>query len=166
MLILYYPNQRLRIKSLPVEKFDQNLINFVDNLALTMYSQGGVGLAAPQVDVPLRVFIVDENNTGENSSCTLRVFVNPSIVKKDGKLLKEDEGCLSFPGIFEKISRFEKIEIEAKNQFGVDFSLKAEGFLARIIQHEFDHLEGKLIVDGLSSLGKRMLMKKLKLTRH
>jgi len=120
-------------------------------MAETMYRGSGVGLAASQVGVGLRVFVIDVANNEENAPSDLKIFVNPEIVETSGEIVWS-EGCLSFPGIREDIERFERVTVRAKDQWGVAFEIKAEGLLAIAVQHEYDHLDGKLIIDRLGPL--------------
>jgi peptide deformylase len=153
--ILHYPDERLRQPGVRVERFDDELKQLVDDMAETMYAAPGVGLAAPQIGVSLRVFIVDVA-TGEDEPSDLRVFVNPEIVQTHGEI-ESEEGCLSFPGIHEEVERAERIAVRARDVTGKPFELEADGFLAIAIQHEHDHLDGKLLVDHLSLLRRRLV---------
>jgi peptide deformylase len=154
--IIHYPDKRLRITAKPVKAFDAELRKLVDDLAETMYAGSGVGLAAPQIGSAFRVFVIDTANNNEDSPSDLRVFVNPEIVQKEGELLWS-EGCLSFPGVHEEIERFERVKVRARDATGKRFELQAEGLLAVAIQHENDHLDGKLIIDRLGPLRRRMV---------
>ena len=153
--ILHYPDKRLREPTQIVTRFDAELSRLLDDMAETMYAAPGVGLAAPQIGVPLRIFIVDIA-AGDDVPSDLRVFINPEIVDSNGKVNSE-EGCLSFPGIHEEIARSERVKVRALNAKGEPFELEAEGFLAIAIQHEHDHLEGRLMVDHLSILRRRLV---------
>jgi peptide deformylase len=154
--ILRYPDKRLRTKAKAVKVFDDNLCKLADEMAEAMYRGNGVGLAAPQVGIGSRVFVIDVANNEEDSPSDLKVFVNPEIVETSGEIMWS-EGCLSFPGIREDIERFERVTVRAKNQWGVAFEIKAEGLLAVAIQHENDHLDGKLIIDRLGPLRRRLV---------
>lgn len=154
--ILRFPDKRLRVRAKPVERFDDELKQLIDDMAETMYAGHGVGLAAPQVGVPLRVFVVDAANNDEDSPSDLRVFVNPEVVTDGGEVIW-NEGCLSFPGIREDVRRAERVKVRAQDANGQWFELEAEGLLAIAIQHENDHLDGTLIIDHLSLLRRRLV---------
>lgn len=153
--ILHYPDKRLRNPGQPVERFDADLKQLVDDMAETMYAAPGVGLAAPQIGVSQRVFIIDVA-AGEDAPSELRVFINPEIVERVGEVCYE-EGCLSFPGIHEEIDRAERVRVRAQDIEGKTFELEADGLLAIAVQHENDHLDGKLMVDRLSLLRRRLV---------
>ena len=153
--ILHYPDKRLRDAGAPVTDFGPAFQRLVDDMAETMYAAPGVGLAALQIGEPLRLFLVDIA-VGEEEPSDLRVFVNPEIVATEGEITWE-EGCLSFPGIREDVVRAERIRIEALDRHGQPFELEAEGLLAIAIQHENDHLNGKLMIDHLSMLRRRLV---------
>lgn len=145
--ILHYPDPRLTQAAKPVTVFDGHLRTLVSDMAETMYAAPGIGLAAPQVNVLLRVALADvsEDRSG------LHVFINPEILECGGK--KEgEEGCLSVPGIYEKVNRCEWVRVRAHRVDGTPFELRAEGLLAVCIQHEIDHLNGKVFVEYLSRL--------------
>jgi len=153
--ILFYPDKRLRIPGKPVEVFDDALAVLVEDMAETMYAAPGVGLAAPQVGVSQRLFIIDVA-TGEDEPSDLRVFINPQFVSREGEICFE-EGCLSFPGVHEEVVRAQRVSVRAQGVSGEVFELEAEGLLAIAIQHENDHLEGKLMVDHLGMLRRRLV---------
>lgn len=153
--ILSYPDKRLRIPGEKVTEFGPELDRLIEDMAETMYAAPGVGLAAPQIGVSLRLFIVD-TASGEDEPSDLRVFINPEIVEKHGEIAF-DEGCLSFPGEREEIQRAERVKVRALDRDGQPFELEAEGLLAVAIQHENDHLEGKLMIDHLSVLRRRLV---------
>jgi peptide deformylase len=153
--ILHYPDKRLRIPGEPVSEFGPELHALIDDMAETMYAAPGVGLAAPQIGVSKRLFIVDVA-TGDDEPSDLRVFVNPEIIERDGKVAWE-EGCLSFPGVHEDVQRAERVKVRAQDRNGTTFDLVAEGLLAIAVQHENDHLEGKLMIDHLSMLKRRLV---------
>lgn len=157
--ILFYPDKRLRNPGLEVEEFDAELHELIDDMAETMYSAPGVGLAAPQVGVSKRLFIVDVA-TGEDEPSDLRVFINPELIEAEGETTF-NEGCLSFPGIREDIDRPERIKVRAHDRDGKRFELEANGLLATVIQHENDHLDGKLMIDHLSVLRRRLVHRAL-----
>ena len=153
--ILHYPDKRLRIAAKPVERFDAELKQLVDDMAETMYAAPGVGLAAPQIGVSLRVFVIDVA-VSEDAPSDLRVFINPEFIEKVGEICYE-EGCLSFPGVREEVKRAERVRVRAQDVDGKAFELEADGLLAIAIQHENDHLDGKLMVDHLSVLKRRLV---------
>lgn len=157
--ILHYPDKRLRIPGERVTDFGPELQTLVDDMAETMYAAPGVGLAATQIGVAQRVFIIDVA-TGDDEPSDLRVFVNPEIVERNGEVVWE-EGCLSFPGVHEEIERAERVKVRAQDRHGNPFELEADGLLAVAIQHENDHLEGKLMVDHLGMLKKRMVHRQM-----
>ncbi len=154
--ILRYPDHRLRTKARPVVDFGNIIENFANDLLETMYAAPGIGLAATQVDVHSRIVVVD---TSENRD-EPHILVNPSL-ELHGEVLKVEEGCLSLPGIYEPVSRSQRIVVQAQTPLGESFTFAAEGMLAVCIQHECDHLEGKLFVDYLSSLKRNRIRKKL-----
>lgn len=153
--ILQYPDKQLRVPGELVEDFGEAFQRLVDDMAETMYAAPGVGLAAPQIGVSQRVFIVDVA-TGEDEPSDLRVFVNPEILERHGEIAFE-EGCLSFPGVREDVTRAERVKVRALGRDGTPFELEADGLLAVAIQHENDHLDGKLMIDHLSVLKRRMV---------
>jgi len=153
--ILHYPDKRLRNPGKPVERFDDELRQLIDDMAETMYAAPGVGLAAPQIGVSQRVFRI-EAAAGEDGPSDLRVFVNPEIIERVGEICYE-EGCLSFPGVHEEIDRAERLRVRAQDAQGQSFELEADGLLAIAVQHENDHLDGKLMVDHLSLLRRRLV---------
>jgi peptide deformylase len=153
--ILEYPDPRLRIRAEPVTKFDSELKTFVADLFETMYAAPGIGLAATQVNVHKRILVCDVGVDGKQPYC----FINPEIVHAEGKTNAE-EGCLSVPEYYDFIDRAALIRVRAFDPDGREFELTAEGMLAVCIQHEMDHLEGKLFVDYLSELKRERLKKK------
>ena len=155
--ILQYPDPRLHTVATPVRTVNEGIRNLINNMAKTMYAAPGVGLAATQVDVHQRVIIIDISETHDQ----LKVFINPEIIATDGASDCE-EGCLSVPGIFEKVSRARRITVRALDARGKPFELDAEGLLAVCIQHEMDHLEGKVFVEYLSRLKQQRILTKLK----
>ena len=160
LVILEYPDPRLRKKAAPVDQVDGALRQFIDNLLDTMYSANGVGLAATQVDVHKRVIVLDVSETRDQPL----VLINPEILSKDGEGPGE-EGCLSLPGIYDKLTRATHIRVRALGQDGQPFEMDAEGLLAVCIQHEMDHLEGKLFVDYLSELKRTLIRRRLEKER-
>ena len=153
--ILFYPDKRLREPGKEVQVFDAELHRLIEDMAETMYAAPGVGLAAPQIGVSKRLFIVDVASDEEEPS-DLRVFINPEIIATEGETVF-NEGCLSFPGVREDIDRAERITVKAFDKDGEPFELEAEGLLAIAIQHETDHLDGGLMIDHLSVLRRRLV---------
>lgn len=153
--ILHYPDKRLRDPGKPVTEFGPELAALIEDMAETMYAAPGVGLAAPQIGVSQRLFIIDIAS-GDDEPSDLRVFINPEIVEEVGTICFE-EGCLSFPGVHEEVKRAERVKVRAKNEKGEDFELEADGLLAVAIQHENDHLNGELMIDHLSLLKRRIV---------
>jgi len=154
--ILQYPDERLHTVAAPVVRVDDAIRSLVKNMAETMYAAPGVGLAATQVDVHQRIIVVDITETRDQ----LKTLINPEIIVRSGTADCE-EGCLSVPGIFEKVKRAERITVRALDVDGKRFELKAEGMLAVCIQHEMDHLEGKIFVEYLSQLKQSRIRAKL-----
>jgi peptide deformylase len=154
-----FPDKVLREKATKVDNVDEEIKTLVENMFETMYEAPGIGLAAPQVGVLKRLFVVDETE-GEDKTQQL-VFINPEITEKNGEEVGE-EGCLSVPGEYENVKRFALIKAKALDIKGEEFEIEAEGLLARAIQHELDHLDGKLFIDKLSSLKREMLKKRIK----
>jgi peptide deformylase len=152
--ILHYPDKRLRIPGEPVTDFGPELQQLIDDMAETMYAAPGVGLAATQIGVAKQLFIVDVSS-GDGPS-DLRVFINPSFAKKEGKIDWE-EGCLSFPGIHSDITRAARVTVKAQDRTGAWFEIEADELMAVALQHEYDHLQGKLMIDHLSPLKRRMV---------
>ncbi|HWP90409.1 MAG TPA: peptide deformylase [Burkholderiales bacterium] len=155
--ILQYPDPRLYTVAARVPLVDDDIRQLIKNMADTMYAAPGVGLAATQVDDHRRVIVIDISETHDR----LQVFVNPEIVSATGTATCE-EGCLSVPGIFEKVARAERVAVRALDAQGAGFTLDADGLLAVCIQHEMDHLEGKVFVDYLSRLKQQRILAKLK----
>ena len=154
--ILHYPDPRLRTVAQEVETVDEEIRALVDDMAETMYEAPGIGLAATQIDVHKRVIVIDISQERDD----LRVFINPKIVSRDGETVHE-EGCLSVPGIYEPVRRAERITVQAQDRDGRSFELEAVDLLAVCIQHEIDHLDGKVFVDYLSPLKQQRIGKKL-----
>ena len=152
--ILHYPDPRLRNKAEPVASFDDEIKVLVDDMLETMYQAKGIGLAATQINVPMQVLVID---ISEDRSQPLH-FINPKIVQKGGVETME-EGCLSVPGVFELVERADRIVVEAMDRNGDQFRIETNGMLAVCLQHEMDHLDGKLFIDYLSQL-KRTRIKK------
>lgn len=156
--ILHYPNPRLRIPGKRVPAVTDELRQLMDDMAETMYAAPGVGLAATQIGEPWQIFVVDCATEGQPSD--LRVFVNPELLSLEGETSFE-EGCLSFPGAREEIDRAETVRVRAQDREGQTFELTAGGLLAVAIQHEYDHLQGILMIDHLGPLKKRLLHRKM-----
>ncbi len=155
--ILQYPDERLHKVAKKVEQVTDDLRRLIRDMAETMYAAPGVGLAATQVDVHLQLFVADVSETHNQ----LRVFINPEIVASDGEE-ESEEGCLSVPGVYEKVRRADRVTVRALDENGQPFTLEAEGFLAVCIQHEIDHLRGKVFVEHLSQLKQTRIRAKLK----
>ncbi len=155
--ILNYPDPRLYTVAKPVKEVDASIRRLIDDMAETMYAAPGIGLAATQVDVHLQVIVMDisEDKRG------LQVFINPRILTRCGSQDYE-EGCLSVPGIYETVTRAETVTVEALGRDGQSFTLEAKGLLAVCIQHEVDHLLGKVFVEYLSQLKQTRIKNKLK----
>ncbi len=156
MPILRYPDPRLYRKALAVERVDDSIRKLVDDMAETMYSAPGIGLAATQVDVHKRIIVIDTSEVRDR----LLVLINPEIIYRDGTQLLE-EGCLSLPGIYEPVERALTIRVKALDREGKPFEREAAELLAVCIQHEIDHLEGKVFVDYLSRLKRDRIRAKL-----
>ncbi|MFO7178420.1 MAG: peptide deformylase [Pseudomonadota bacterium] len=156
--VLKYPDPRLREIAKPVEQVTDEIRALVDDMAETMYASKGCGLAAPQIGVSLRVFVVD--CAGEDEPSDLRIFINPEIVESRGTQMWS-EGCLSLPGVSEEIKRAERVRVRALDREGRPFELEADGLLAVAIQHELDHLNGVLMIDKLSAFKRRKMGQKL-----
>jgi len=154
--ILIFPDERLRRIAEPVEQFDADLARMVEDMFETMYEERGVGLAATQVDFHRRLFVADCSEEADEP----RVFVNPEIVERVGEVDSE-EGCLSIPGIRETVRRAERVQVRAQDAEGKAFELEVDGLLAICIQHELDHLDGKLFIDYLSPLKRQRIRKKM-----
>ena len=160
LAILEYPDPRLRTKAAPVTAVDDALRKLIDDMLETMYGARGIGLAASQVDVHLRLLVLDVSDARDQPM----VFINPEILEAEGRAPGE-EGCLSLPGIYDKLERAERVRVRALDRDGRTFELEAEGMLAVCIQHEIDHLEGKLFVDYLSELKRQLIRRRLQKER-
>lgn len=160
LTIIEFPDPRLRVRAEPVTVFDDGLRQFVADMFETMYDANGVGLAATQVAVTQRVLVADMSD-GRDQPLAL---INPEIIDKHGAQVYQ-EGCLSFPGIFADVTRALKVAVKANDADGKDIVVEAEGPLAVCIQHEIDHLDGKVFVDYLSSLKRTMLLKRMEKQR-
>ncbi len=157
--IVIYGDPVLREKAEPVKEINRDIKELVADMIATIQDANGLGLAAPQVGVSKRIFIADLSALDLAES--IRVFINPEILESTGEVVLE-EGCLSFPGIYQKISRPEKVKIRATDIEGNLFEMETSGMMARAILHEFDHLEGKLFIDYLSSISRALMKGKLK----
>ena len=155
--ILEYPDPRLKKVATPVAAVTADIRRLVRDLAETMYSAPGVGLAATQVNVHKRVLVIDISDTKDQ----LRVFINPELLMAEGEAECE-EGCLSVPGYYDKVTRAARIRVRAQDENGETFELPADGLLAVCIQHEMDHLEGKVFVEYLSPLKRARLAARLR----
>lgn len=155
--ILEFPDPRLRKIASPVTVFDEKLEVLIGDMFETMYEAQGIGLAATQVNVHQRLLVID---VSENKDSPL-VFINPRFEVIEDELSEYDEGCLSVPGFYETVSRPRKIKIVALDKSGAEFGMEAEGLLATCIQHEIDHLDGKLFVDYISPLKRQRIRQKL-----
>jgi peptide deformylase len=154
--ILHYPDPRLRKKALPVETVDDSIRGLIDDMFETMYAAPGIGLAATQVNVQKRVIVIDVSEDKDQPLA----LINPTILERSGEE-ETEEGCLSVPGYFEVVKRSDSVRISALDRHGEPFELATDGLLAVCIQHEIDHLDGKLFVDYLSSLKRTRIRKKL-----
>jgi peptide deformylase len=157
LTILRYPDPRLHKVAKPVTTFDGRLKQLVEDMAETMYDAPGVGLAASQVDVHQQLIVIDTSETRSD----LRVFINPEIVWASEEKQVYEEGCLSVPGIYDGVERHAEITVKALDQDGKPFELKADGLLAVCIQHEMDHLKGKVFVEYLSPLKRNRIKAKM-----
>ena len=155
--ILEFPDPRLRIQATPVDQVDSRIQTLVDDMFETMYAAPGIGLAASQVDVHERVIVMDLTEDRSDP----KVFINPEITVLDDDLGTYDEGCLSVPGFYETVERPRAVEVSAMNREGQQFTERLEGLMAICLQHEIDHLEGKLFVDYLSPLKRQRIRSKL-----
>jgi peptide deformylase len=156
--ILHYPDKRLREKGKRVETITPEIQTLCDDMAETMYAAPGVGLAATQIGFPIQLFVVDVASDDEPSD--LRVFINPEILESHEAIVWT-EGCLSFPGVQEEVERAARVTVRALDRSGKEFTLEAEGLLAVAIQHEFDHLQGVLMIDHLGPLKRRLVQRKM-----
>jgi len=154
--ILNFPDPRLRTKASQVTEFNEKIITLTNDMLETMYAAPGIGLAATQINVHQRIITID---ISEEKNQPL-VVINPEIIEKDGEQ-SIDEGCLSVPGIYEPVKRFNSIRLKAQDQHGEFYELDAEELLSVCIQHEIDHLEGKLFVDYLSEMKRNRIRKKI-----
>ncbi|MGH8578955.1 MAG: peptide deformylase [Gammaproteobacteria bacterium] len=154
--VLHYPDPRLRIKAALIDRVDDEIQSLARDMLETMYAAPGIGLAATQVNVPKRILVTDVSEKRDQPLC----LINPKMLEQQG-MVEMEEGCLSVPGVFEVVQRAERVKVEAIGLDGALFTLEAEGLLAVCIQHEMDHLDGKLFVDYLSLLKRNRIRKKL-----
>jgi peptide deformylase len=155
--ILRYPDPRLHKRASKVEAVTDDIRKLINDMAATMYAAPGIGLAATQINVHLRIIVMDVSESHDQ----LRVFINPELLSASGDADIE-EGCLSVPGVYEKVRRAERVTVRALDAEGKPFTLEAEGVLAVCIQHELDHLEGKVFVERLSRLKQSRILARLK----
>lgn len=161
LAILEFPDPRLRTRAAPVSRFDAPLSRLIDDMLETMYAAPGIGLAATQVDIHLRLVVIDISDGKDQPE----VFINPEITWRDGMETTE-EGCLSVPSIYEEVQRAARVRVRAQDRNGASFERELDGLLAVCLQHEMDHLEGKLFVDYLSSLKRDRIRRKLEKDRR
>ena len=157
LTILEYPDPRLRTVARPVTAFDARLRQLIADMAETMYAAPGVGLAATQVDQHIQLIVIDVSETKDQ----LRVFINPRIVWAAEETMVCEEGCLSVPGIYDEVRRPARVRVQAQDAYGKAFELGCEGLLAVCVQHEMDHLTGKVFVDYLSALKQDRIRNKM-----
>lgn len=155
--ILHYPDERLHKVAKPIDKVDDEVLQLIDDMVETMYASKGIGLAATQVNVHRRLLVIDVSEEREG----VTAFINPEIIEKIGET-EYEEGCLSVPGIYETIRRAERVRVRAMGRDGKPFELEADGLLAICLQHEIDHLDGKVFVEYLSTLKQNRIRTKMK----
>lgn len=155
--ILQYPDEKLHTIAKPVAIVDDTIRKLIRDMAETMYAAPGIGLAATQVDVHLRIIVMDISETRDD----LRVFINPELLRTTGEC-EHEEGCLSVPGVYDYVTRPERVTVRALDEQGKQFTLEVDGLLATCVQHEMDHLRGKVFVEYLSQLKQTRLRSKLK----
>ena len=158
--ILEFPDPRLRTKAQPVVAVDEGVRRLIDDMFETMYAAPGIGLAATQVNVHKRILVIDVSESRKDPVA----LINPELIAREG-IGEMEEGCLSVPGIYDKVTRAQRIRVRALNRSGERIEMEAEGLLAVCIQHEMDHLDGKLFVDYLSELKRTRIRKKLEKER-
>jgi peptide deformylase len=159
--ILHFPDPRLRKRARPVVEFNDSLKRLVEDMFETMYDAPGIGLAATQANVALQVIVIDVSETRDRPLC----LINPEMMSREG-MGETEEGCLSVPGFYEPVQRAQRIKVRAFDVEGRPFELEAEGLLAVCVQHEMDHLQGKLFVDYLSPIKRSRIQKKLEKKRR
>lgn len=155
--ILHYPDKRLRIIAKPVKNIDENIKNIANNMINTMYQEKGIGLAATQVNIPLQIIVIHKMESQENNL----ILINPEIIEKKGNISIQ-EGCLSIPEYRAFVPRSNYIKVQAINLYGEKIKIEAESIVSICIQHEIDHLKGKLFIDYLSVFKKERIQKKFK----
>lgn len=160
--VIFLPDARLRAKTETIESFAEDLQTLVDDMFETMYAAKGVGLAAPQIGISKKIAVIDTSRDRSQQLC----LINPEITERLGGEDLMEEGCLSVPGAYDKAPRALQVKMKALDRHGKPFELEADGLLAHCIQHEIDHLNGKLFVDYLSPLKKKMAIKKLEKTKR
>ncbi len=156
--ILHFPDPRLRKIAKPVVQVDDRVRKLIGDMAHTMYQAAGIGLAATQVDVHEQIIVIDLSETHD----ALQVFINPRLLSVTGEKMAHEEGCLSVPGIYDQVERPEQVRVAALDEYGQPFELDADGLLAVCIQHEVDHLRGKVFVDYLSQLKQTRIKTRLR----
>ena len=161
LTILEFPDPRLRTRAVPVQVFDAALSRLIDAMLETMYAAPGIGLAATQVNVHQRLLVVDVSEAKNQP----QVYINPQILSRDG-VEQSEEGCLSVPQVYEQVERAARVRVRAQDRHGECFERDLDGLLAVCVQHEMDHLEGKLFVDYLSSLKRERIRRKLEKERR
>ncbi len=161
LAILEYPDERLRIIAKPVTAFDPGLLRLIDDILETMYASGGIGLAATQVNVHLQIVAIDVSGTGNQP----QVFINPQILTRS-EIGWVEEGCLSLPGIYENVRRATRVRVRTLDGTGAAHDRDLDGMAAVCLQHEMDHLQGKLFLDLLSFFKRRRVVKRLKEDRR
>lgn len=157
--ILLFPHPTLRIQCQDVEEIDDEIHQFLDDMAETMYAARGVGLAAPQVGVEKNIVVID---AGEERGAELIELINPKVIETWGEKLDYEEGCLSFPELYDTVVRPAQVKVEALNRKGESFTIEGEGLLSVVLQHEIDHLNGVLFIDYLGRMRKNAIIKKMK----
>ena len=161
LTILEFPDPRLRTRAAPVQDFDALLVRLIEDMFETMYAAPGIGLAATQVDVHRRLIVIDVSEARNEQ----QLFINPQILSREGAALTE-EGCLSVPQVFEQVERAARVRVRAQDRHGAFFERELDGLLAVCVQHEMDHLDGRLFVDYLSSLKRERIKRRLEKERR
>ena len=156
LTILEFPDPRLRTRAAPVSAFDESLARLIEDLLETMYGAPGIGLAATQVNVHRAVLVIDVSESRNEP----QIFINPQILSREGAAQSE-EGCLSVPQVYEPVERAERVRVRAQDRHGAHFERELDGLLAVCVQHEMDHLVGRLFVDYLSNLKRERIRRKL-----
>ncbi|MEC4090356.1 peptide deformylase [Pseudoalteromonas rubra] len=156
LAVLSFPDERLRTVAKPVAEVNDEIRQIVADMLETMYEENGIGLAATQVDIHQRIVVIDVSEERDEP----RVLINPEIIAKDGSTISE-EGCLSVPYSYAKVDRAETVTVKALNEHGENYEFDADGLLAVCVQHELDHLQGKLFIDYLSPLKRQRIRKKI-----